>query len=163
MRQIGWTLTECDTVTPYGDIDVGQNWLSKALLPDGIKPLPEPMWLIIIDVLWHSHEGNFTGAWWRQQMETFPALLTICTGNPPVTGEFPAQRPVMRSFDVFFDLRLNKRLSKQSYGWWFETPWRPSWRHINGSSRSLFLLWVSQWLIDWLIQDYSRIYEGPRR
>ena len=29
-------------------------------------------------------------------------------------GEFPAQRPVKRSFDVFFDLGLNKRLSKQS-------------------------------------------------
>ena len=28
-------------------------------------------------------------------------------------GEFPTQRPVTRSFDVFFDLRLNKRLSKQ--------------------------------------------------
>ena len=28
-------------------------------------------------------------------------------------GEFPTQRPLTRSFDVFFDLRLNKRLSKQ--------------------------------------------------
>ena len=37
-------------------------------------------------------------------------------------GEFPSQRPVMRSFDVFFDLRLNERLSKQPWGWWFETP-----------------------------------------
>ena len=36
-------------------------------------------------------------------------------------GEFPAQRPVTRSSDVFFDLRLNKLLSKQSWGWWFET------------------------------------------
>ena len=44
-------------------------------------------------------------------------------------GEFPAQRPVTRSFDVFFDLRLNKRLSKQSWGWWFETPPHPLWRH----------------------------------
>ena len=43
----------------------------------------------------------------------FPRLLTICAGNSPVTGEFPAQRPVTRSFDVFFDQRLNKRLSKQ--------------------------------------------------
>ena len=50
------------------------------------------------------------------------ALLAICAGNSPVTGEFPAQRPVMRNFDVFFDLRLNKRLSKQWWGWWFETP-----------------------------------------
>ena len=46
-------------------------------------------------------------------------------------GEFPAQRPVTRSFDVFFDLRLNKRLSKQPWGWWFETPAWPLWRHRN--------------------------------
>ena len=42
-------------------------------------------------------------------METIAALLAICAGNSPVTGEFPAQRPVMRSFDVFFDLCLNKQ------------------------------------------------------
>ena len=59
------------------------------------------------------------------------ALPAICAGNSPVTGEFPAQRPVTRSFDVFFDPRLNKRLSKQSWGWWFETPSRPLWRHRN--------------------------------
>ena len=46
-------------------------------------------------------------------------------------GEFPAQRPVTRSFDVFFDLCLNKRLSKQSRSWWFETQSRPLWRHCN--------------------------------
>ena len=51
--------------------------------------------------------------WWRHQMETFSAILAICAGNSPVPDEFPAQRPVTRSFDVFFDLRLNKRLSKQ--------------------------------------------------
>ena len=61
---------------------------------------------------------------WRHQMETFSALLARCAGDSPVTGEFPAQRPVTRSFDVFFDLHLNKRLSKQSWGWWFETPSR---------------------------------------
>ena len=47
------------------------------------------------------------------------------------TGEFPSQRPVTQSFDVFFDLRLNKTLSKQSWGWWFKTPPRPLWRHCN--------------------------------
>ena len=47
-------------------------------------------------------------------METFSALLAICAGNSPVPGEFPAQRPVTRNFDVFFDLRPNKLLSKQS-------------------------------------------------
>ena len=47
-------------------------------------------------------------------MEIFSALLTICPENSPVSDEFPAQRQVTRSCDVFFDLRLNKRLSKQS-------------------------------------------------
>ena len=70
-------------------------------------------------------------SWWRHQMETFSALLAICAGNSPVPGEFPTQRPVTRSFDVYFDLRPNKRLSKQSWGWWFETLSRPLWRHRN--------------------------------
>ena len=52
-------------------------------------------------------------SWWRRKMEPFSALLAICARNSPVTGAFPVQRPVTRSFDVFFDLRLNKRLSKQ--------------------------------------------------
>ena len=64
-------------------------------------------------------------------METFSALLATSAGNSPVTGEFPAQRPVTRSFDVFFDLRLNKRLRTQSWGRWFETLSRPLWRHYN--------------------------------
>ena len=68
----------------------------------------------------------------RHQMETFSALLAICAGNSSVPGEFPTQRPVMRSFDVYFDLRPNKRLSKHSWGWWFETQSRPLWRHRNG-------------------------------
>ena len=71
-------------------------------------------------------------------METFSALLAICVGNSPVPGEIPTQRPVTRSFDVFFDdLRLNKRFSKQWWGWWFETPSCPLLRHGNGL--------VSQW------------------
>ena len=69
--------------------------------------------------------------WWRHQVETFSALLAICAGNSRVPGEFPAQRPVMRSFDVLFDLRLNKRLNKQSLGWWFETPSGSLWRQCN--------------------------------
>ena len=69
--------------------------------------------------------------WWRHQMETFSELLAICAGNSPVPGEFPAQRPVTRSFGVFFDLRLNKWLRKQSWGLWFETLSRPLWRHCN--------------------------------
>ena len=67
-------------------------------------------------------------------METFSAILAICAGNSPVPGEFTAQRPVTRNFDVFFYLRPNKRLSKQWWGWWFETPSRPLWRHCNDLS-----------------------------
>ena len=74
---------------------------------------------------------NAVLSWWRHQMETFSALLAICAENSPVPGEFTAQRPVTRSFDVFFDLRLNKRLSKQWWGWWFETLLHPLWRHRN--------------------------------
>ena len=48
-------------------------------------------------------------------METFSALLALCVGNSPVTGEFPPQRLVTRNVDMFFDLRLNKRLSNQSW------------------------------------------------
>ena len=70
--------------------------------------------------------------WWRHQRETFSASLAICAGNSPVPGGFPAQRPVMHSNDVFFDLRLNKRLSQQSKGWWFETLSFPLCCNCNG-------------------------------
>ena len=66
-------------------------------------------------------------------METFSALLALCEGNPPSTGGFLLQRPVVRSFGVFVDLRLNKRLSKQSRRRWFETPSRSLWRHYNAA------------------------------
>ena len=69
--------------------------------------------------------------WWGHQMETFSALLAICVGNSPVTGEFLTQRPVTWSFDVFFDLCLNKWLSKHSWGWWFETLSPLLWCHCN--------------------------------
>ena len=52
--------------------------------------------------------GEFTGHWW-----------------------IPARRPVTRSFDVFFDLHLNKRLGKQWWGWWFDTPSCSLWGHCN--------------------------------
>ena len=60
--------------------------------------------------------------WWRHQMETVSALLALRLRNSRVTDEFPWQRSVTRSVVVFFDLHLNKRLSQQSWGWWFETP-----------------------------------------
>ena len=82
----------------------------------------------------HTDESRtpyVTVSWWRHQTETFSALLAICAGNSPVPGEFPTQRPVTRSFDVFYDLRLNNRLSTQSWDWWFETLSCTLWRHCN--------------------------------
>ena len=76
-------------------------------------------------------------------METFSTLLALCAGNSPVTSEFPAQRPATRSLDVFSDLRLNKRLSKQSWGWWFETLSSSLWRHCNVIARLKAILYNS--------------------
>ena len=64
-------------------------------------------------------------------METFSALLALCAGNSPVTGEVPSQRHVTWSFDVFFGLRLIKRLSKYSRCRWLEPPWHSLWRHCH--------------------------------
>ena len=86
-------------------------------------------------------------SWWRHQMETFSAILAICAGNSPVPGDFPTQRPVTRSFDVYFDLRPNQRLSKQSRGWWVETLSPPLWRHRNGKS-----------ICAWIRYRYSRLF-----
>ena len=84
------------------------------------------------------HEICSRFAWWRQ-MKTFSALLALCARISPVTGEFPSPRPMTRSFAVFFDLRLNKRLSKQSKRRWFETLSRSVWRHCNA--------WCSLWCL----------------
>ena len=74
-------------------------------------------------------------AWWCHQMETFSVLLAICAGNSPVPGEFPTQRPVTRSFDVFFYLRpINGWVDNRKAGdlrW----PSSPLWRHRNGKYR----------------------------
>ena len=100
--------------------------------------------------------GSFTVLWWtdspihriiayKSTMERyhddvitwkhFPRYWSFCEGNPVVTGWFLSQRQVTRSFDVFFGLRLNKRLSKQSIRCWFETPSRSLWCHCNISQR----------------------------
>ena len=81
--------------------------------------------------------------WWRHQMEPFPRHWPLC-GEFTGPSEFPAQRPVARSFDVFFDLRLNKRLSKQPWGWWFETPPWSLWRQSN----EFYLSEIRTWIIN---------------
>ena len=69
-------------------------------------------------------------SWWRHQTKIFSALLAFCAGNTPVICEFSSQRPVTRNFDVFFDLCLDKPLSKHSRRRWVETPLRSLWRHV---------------------------------
>ena len=77
------------------------------------------LWKTVHFLMMTSSNGNI-----------FRVTGPLC-GNSPVTGEFPSQRPVMRSFDVFFDLCLNKRLSKQSWGWWLTMTSRSLWRRCN--------------------------------
>ena len=63
------------------------------------------------------------------------------------TGGFPSQRPVTGSFGVFFDLRLNKRLSKRSRRRWFEMSSRSLWCHCN--AQKLYALYHALYIISW--------------
>ena len=80
--------------------------------------------------IWHAMMTSSNG-------NIFRVTGPLC-GEFTGPGEFPTQRPVTRSFDVFFDLRLNKCLSKQPRGWWFETPLLSLWRHRNGNMPPVF-------------------------
>ena len=107
----------------------------------GDNPLSEPM-MVSLHISVTRAQWVIQNAWWRDQLETFSALLAICARNSLVTGEFPhTQRPVSRTFDVSFDLRLIKRLSKRWWDWWFETPSRPLWRHVDGLM-AREILWI---------------------
>ena len=75
----------------------------------------------------------------------FRVTVPLC-GYSPLTGENPSQRPVTRGFDVVFDMRLYKRLSKQSKRWWFETPSRSLLRHCND--------WYVKYAVSWIIQAH---------
>ena len=81
---------------------------------------------------------------WKHFPRNWPFVRGIHLDRP-VT-----QRPVTRSFDVFFDLRLNKRLSKQPWGWWFETLSWSLWRHCNESNQGLYSL--SRRRLSWSLQ-----------
>ena len=77
------------------------------------------------------------------------------------TNEFPAQRPVTRSFVVSLTCALNKRLSEQSWGWWFETPSHPLWRHNNVLWPSVISFNVFFWYVHWSI-DIAGIHASIR-
>ena len=92
---------------------------------------------------------------------SFSTLLAICAGNSSVNGEFPAQMPVTRSFDVFFALRLNIRLSKQWCAWWFEMPSRSLWRHCKAHDFGMNFLVLRPTLygrirsMSWLVMTFK--------
>ena len=96
------------------------------------------IWYLVLARASVSNQGTVTKVLhddvikWKHQSS---ALLAICAGNSPVSGEFPAQRPVTRTFDVLFDLHLIKLLSRHSRVWWIETLSCPLWRQPNGLSR----------------------------
>ena len=79
-----------------------------------------------------THLRSLKMAWWRHQMETFFALLALWTGNSSVTGEFALKDQWRGALMFSLICALNKRLSKQSWGWWLGTPSRSLWCHCNG-------------------------------
>ena len=91
-------------------------------------------------------------------MEECSALLAICAGNSPVPGEFPAQRPITQSFEVFFDLRLNKRFCKQGCGWWFETLSCPLWRHCNDYRTKDIIKFISPSSMVYMYANFQLTY-----
>ena len=93
-------------------------------------------------------------SWWRHQMETFSALLALCAGNPPVTGEFPSQRPVTRSFDVFFDLCMKN-------GWVNNCEAGKLRRHRAHSDVTNVLQYERRQLLSYLSYDGNLKWNGP--
>ena len=81
------------------------------------------------------------GPWWRHQMETFSRYWPFVRGiyRSPVSSSHKGQ---WRGALVFY-LCLNKWFNKHSWGWWFETPSHPLWRHCNALSDPDFngVLW----------------------
>ena len=107
--------------------------------------------------IWHNDNSRFsvyggsdtkfsvTITWWRHKMETFPRYWPFVRKiHVADTGGFPSQRPVARRFDVFFDVRLDKQLSKQSKCRWFETPLWSLWYYCHDLHGIDWYLW---WLI----------------
>ena len=78
--------------------------------------------------IWRRQPVNNWKQLWRHQMKTFPRYWPFVRDIHRSSVNCPHKGQVTRSFDVLFDLRLNKQLSKLWWGWWFETPTHPLWR-----------------------------------
>ena len=102
-----------------------------------------------------EHISMMTSSNWN----IFRVTGHLC-GELTVTNEFPAQRPMTRSFDVFFDRHLNKRLSKHLWGQWLETLSRPLWRHSNESAKICYECVLASASSDYLHKWHGR---SPKR
>ena len=81
--------------------------------------------------VWNHNHTIFPISVMTSSKGNISALLVLCKRNSPVTGEFPSQSPVMGCIDVFFNLRMNKRLNNSSRRRWFEALSRSLCRHCN--------------------------------
>ena len=93
-------------------------------------------YILPLNHLWKDKEiQRGMSPWWRHQMKTFTRYWPFVWGihRSPVISPHKGK---WRGFDIFFDLRLNRRLSKQSWGRWCDTPLRSLWRHCKGTSAS---------------------------
>ena len=115
----GWYVENCSTCS----IRCNMHYRYCETCHCGLQPCTSASELILhqIVVNFKHCQPCLFAIWWRHQMETFLALLAICAGNSLVTGHEGQWRGAL----MFFICALNKQLSKQSWGWWFETQWRP--------------------------------------
>ena len=117
------TLQGQDNWGNWGFPGVMKLWMAWEVLPWLVKCQELVVEVFIWSGLFHPTMVSL--------MTSSNANIFHITGPLSITGEFPSQRPVTWSFDIFFDLHLNKQLSKQLWVGWFETPWHSLWCHFN--------------------------------
>ena len=144
--QLDAFITQCGLLTPNDVMDLGQHWLRKWFVAWWHHSItPNQYWLVTkgpvafaweqfhkkctwtesVSLVWRLHHDDVIK--WKHFPRCWPFVRGI--HRSPVNAPHKGQQ----SFDVFFDLRLNKRLSKQPWGWWFETPPCSFWRHYLGA------------------------------
>ena len=109
-------------------------WARVSVLNDALWDMERVLW-DLWDWCIGSSPVSFITMMTSSNGNIFRVTGPLC-GKSTGPGDFPTQRPVTRSFDVFFDLHLNKRLSKQPWGWWFEPPSWSLWRQCNDTDNN---------------------------
>ena len=152
----------------------------KACRLVNLEPLPEPMliycWLepLETNLTFESKNKIFLSWHFVEMLPEIPTILSmwLCfvlsssfdsssadwlffMMTSSIGNIFRVTGPVTRSFDIFFDLRLNKRLSKRPRHRWFGTSSPPLWRHCNGEFRGLFSIY--RWMFWPMREEFSHI------